>query len=116
MEDVSNVMRQQTQIDMNETAKVVKPESKPLEVEQESVNPQTINSKEDVESLVDELNKAVEPMGTNLKFGVDSDNIFYVSVIDSETSKMIRRFPAEQASDFLPKIQEVSGVLFDSKG
>jgi flagellar protein FlaG len=29
---------------------------------------------------------------------------------------MIRRFPAEQAADFLPKMQEVTGILFDSKG
>jgi len=29
---------------------------------------------------------------------------------------MIRRFPAEQAQDFLVKMQEVTGILFDSKG
>ena len=75
-----------------------------------------INSKEQVKDLVDQLNKAMAPMNTNLKFGVDSQDIFYVSVIESETSKMIRRFPAEQAADFLPKMQEVTGILFDSKG
>lgn len=75
-----------------------------------------INSKEQVENLVAELNNAMAPMNTNLRFGVDQDDIFYVSVIESETSKMIRRFPAEQAADFLPKMQEVTGMLFDSKG
>jgi len=75
-----------------------------------------INSAKDVENLVKDLNKALAPMSTNLKFGVDSQDIFYVSVIESETSKMIRRFPAEQAQDFLPKMQEVTGILFDSKG
>ena len=75
-----------------------------------------INSKEQVENLVAELNNAMAPMNTNLRFGVDKDDIFYVSVIESETSKMIRRFPAEQAADFLPKMQEVSGILFDTKG
>jgi len=75
-----------------------------------------INSAKDVENLVKDLNKALAPMSTNLKFGVDSHDIFYVSVIESETSKMIRRFPAEQAQDFLPKMQEVTGILFDSKG
>ncbi|MBU0721260.1 flagellar protein FlaG [bacterium] len=77
---------------------------------------QKINSKEQVQDLVDQLNKAMAPMNTNIKFGVDSQDIFYVSVIESETSKMIRRFPAEQAADFLPKMQEVTGMLFDSKG
>ncbi len=75
-----------------------------------------INSKEQVQDLVEQLNKALAPMSTNIKFGVDSQDIFFVSVIESETSKMIRRFPAEQAADFLPKMREVTGILFDSKG
>ena len=75
-----------------------------------------IDSKEKVEDLVKQLNNALSPMNTNVKFGVDSQDIFFVSVIESETNKMIRRFPAEQAQDFLPKMQEVTGILFDSKG
>ena len=87
------------------------------EIQKENVtSSQKINSKEQVQDLVDQLNKAMAPMSTNLKFGVDSQDIFYVSVIESETSKMIRRFPAEQAAEFLPKMQEVTGMLFDSKG
>ena len=75
-----------------------------------------INSKKQVQDLVKELNKAIDPMNTNLKFGVDSQDVFYVSVIEAQTNKMIRRFPAEKAQEFLPKMQEVSGILFDSKG
>ncbi|MDQ7043514.1 MAG: flagellar protein FlaG, partial [Sulfurimonas sp.] len=87
------------------------------ELQQEvSSSQRKLNSSKDVETLVKELNKALQPMNTNLKFGVDSQDIFYVSVIDAQTSKMIRRFPAEQAQDFLPKMQEVTGILFDSKG
>jgi flagellar protein FlaG len=81
-----------------------------------SSSSEKINSKEQVQDLVEELNRALAPMNTNIKFGVDSQDIFFVSVIESETSKMIRRFPAEQAADFLPKMQEVTGILFDSKG
>ena len=75
-----------------------------------------INSPEDVQELVKSLNKAMQPMNTNLKFGVDGSDVFFVSVIEEQTNKMIRRFPAEQAADFLPKMQEVTGMLFDSKG
>ncbi|MDD5156564.1 flagellar protein FlaG [Sulfurimonas sp.] len=75
-----------------------------------------IDSKEDVQDLVAKLNKALAPMSTNIKFGVDSQDVFYVSVVESETSKLLRRFPAEQAADFLPKMQEVTGILFDTKG
>ena len=75
-----------------------------------------VDSQEKVEDLVKQLNDALAPMSTDLKFGVDSQDIFYVSVIEAKTHKMIRRFPAEQAQDFLPKMQEVSGLLFDTKG
>jgi flagellar protein FlaG len=81
-----------------------------------SSSSQKINSKEQVQDLIEQLNRALAPMSTNIKFGVDSQDIFFVSVIESETSKMIRRFPAEQAADFLPKMREVTGILFDSKG
>ena len=75
-----------------------------------------INSEDQVKELVDQLNKALSPLNTNIKFGVDSQDVFYVSVIDMSTSEMIRRFPAETASSFLPKMQEVTGILFDTKG
>jgi len=75
-----------------------------------------LESEKDVQELVKDLNDALAPLNTSLKFGVDSNDVFYVSVIEAKTNKMIRRFPAEQAQDFLPKMQEVTGILFDSKG
>ncbi len=129
MDGIANVARQQqSQISTDEAQgrasqqvqqQVHQPQKVDLvkEMQKEVSNTETkINSKEQVQELVDNLNKAMAPMNTSLKFGVDRDDIFYVSVIESETSKMIRRFPAEKAADFLPKMQEVTGMLFDSKG
>ena len=125
MDGIANVARQQqSQVGNSEAqgraAQVQQQVKQPdvvKEIQKESSSTtQKINSKEQVKDLVDQLNKALSPMNTNLKFGVDSQDVFYVSVIESETSKMIRRFPAEQAADFLPKMQEVTGILFDSKG
>lgn len=79
-------------------------------------NAKKMDSKESVEDLVKKLNDALAPLNTNIKFGVDRNDIFYVAAIDVKTDKIIRRFPAAQAQDFLPKMQEVSGILFDSKG
>jgi len=73
-------------------------------------------SKKDVETLVEKLNDALEPLNTSIKFGVDNDNVFYVSVIEEKTHKVIRRFPAKEAQSLLPKMEEVTGILFDSKG
>ncbi|MBC8236948.1 MAG: flagellar protein FlaG [Helicobacteraceae bacterium] len=97
-------------------SQAVKPQNLVEDVQDASKPRTKINSKAQMDNLVDELNKAMAPMNTGIKFGVDTDDIFYVSVIESETSKMIRRFPAEKAADFLPKMQEVTGMLFDMKG
>lgn len=126
MDGIANVARQQqSQLSSQEAqgraAQQIQQQPKQAdvvkEIQKESSDTSTkINSKEQVQELVDQLNKAMAPMNTNLKFGVDSQDVFYVSVVESETSKMIRRFPAEQAMDFLPKMQEITGILFDSKG
>jgi flagellar protein FlaG len=102
---------EQTQQTQTKQADVVK------QIQEEGSNAGTkIDSKEQVQELVEQLNKAMSPLNTNLKFGVDSQDVFYVSVREAQTDKIIRRFPAEKAQEFLPKMQEVSGILFDSKG
>ena len=124
MDEISNIVGQQAQMNVNEAHMGTDNSIKKIpkvdfvkEIQEASIDTSIkINSKEDVEDLVAELNKAMSPMSTNLKFGVDLDDVFYVSVVESETSKMIRRFPAEQAASVLPKMQEVTGMLFDSKG
>lgn len=127
MDGIANVARQQqSQASTTEAqGRVVeqavqvqaKQENVVKEIQQESKKVDTsINSEQDVKDLVAKLNKAMSPISTNLKFGVDSQDIFYVSVRESESDRLIRRFPAEKAHEFLPKMQEVSGILFDTKG
>ncbi|MDF1874576.1 flagellar protein FlaG [Sulfurimonas sp. SAG-AH-194-I05] len=127
MNDIANAVRQQqTQVNIEGPKVSLQPVQTKVQVEkpqnlvediQNASKPSTqVNSKAQMDNLIDDLNKAIAPMNTNLKFGVDPDDIFYVSVIESETSKMIRRFPAEKAADFLPKMLEVTGILFDTKG
>lgn len=123
MDGIANVARQQqTQTDTPKTdtptqATEIK-KTDVLKKIQDDVNTSTITSitsKEEVEELVEELNDSMTQIGTRLQFGVDKDNIFYVSVIDLDTNEMIRRFPAEKAEMFLEKMQEVTGMLFDSR-
>jgi flagellar protein FlaG len=91
------------------------------EIKQDKLNEQTqvqtVDTEKKMEELVKELNEAISPFRTSLKFGFDDrSEDFYVSVIESKTNKVISRFPAEQAVSFLPKIQEVNGLMFDQKG
>ena len=73
-------------------------------------------SEKDMDDLIKQLNNEMSQLNPNIKFGVDKDDIFYVAAIDAKTDKVIRRFPAEKAQDFLPKMKEVTGMLFDHKG
>ena len=83
----------------------------------ETTNPtKKIKSQQDVNDLVQQMNDALIPLNTSIKFGVDKTDTFYVSVIDTHTQKMISRYPAEKASSFLPKMQELTGIIFDTKG
>ena len=78
---------------------------------------QKISSEADAKELVKSLNKALNPFSTSLRFGFDnSSEVFYVSVIDTNTSDTIRRFPLEQASTLAAKMNEVTGIIFDEKG
>lgn len=134
MDGIANVARQQqsqlgaqeangrASTQMQQAQQIQKMQSEKQDVVKEmqdsaSKTSQKINSKEQVQDLVDQLNKALSPMSTSVKFGFDNrDEVFFVSVIESDTNKMIRRWPAEKAMEFLPKMQEVTGILFDSKG
>jgi flagellar protein FlaG len=76
-----------------------------------------IDSQDDMDKLIDQLNQSLNPFNTSLKFGFDnSSEDFYVSVIETKSNRMLRRFPIEQAEALLPKMQEVNGLLFDQKG
>ncbi|MGD9969297.1 MAG: flagellar protein FlaG [Sulfuricurvum sp.] len=86
----------------------------------ESKNAENANknkTENQVSKLVDELNRSLDPFNTSIRFGFDNtSDIFYVSVIETQSNRMIRRFPAEEAQALLPKIQEVNGLLFDERG
>jgi flagellar protein FlaG len=76
-----------------------------------------VSSQKEMDSLIEQLNKSLDPFSTTLRFGFDnSSKDFYVSVIDTQRNAVLRRFPLEQAEQLLPKMKEVTGILFDTKG
>lgn len=76
-----------------------------------------VDSQEQMDKLIDQLNRSLDPFNTSLRFGFDNtSDDFYVSVVETKTNRMLRRFPVEQAEQLLPKMQEVNGLLFDQKG
>ncbi|WP_295052759.1 flagellar protein FlaG [Sulfuricurvum sp.] len=76
-----------------------------------------VQSQDQMDKLIDQLNQSLNPFNTTLKFGFDnSSDDFYVSVVETKSNRMLRRFPIEQAEALLPKMQEVNGLIFDQKG
>jgi len=123
MDGIANVAKHQVQSQVgfshdqqvNETEKNTQTqESSNKKIEQANKN--LLNSQKDVESLVKDLNKEIALLNTSLKFGVDKQDTFFVSVIDKKTDKVIRRWPAEEAKPLLSKMKEFTGILFDKKG
>ena len=124
MELFNNVAKQQnTQVQTEQKAAQTK--SVPveeiktqIEVAQEKANnDRPITSEGELKDLVDTLNKALDPFNTSIRFGFDNSNdVFFVSVIDTSSNDTIRRFPAEQAESLLGKMNEIVGIIFDEKG
>ena len=104
--DVAKVSVQPTQLQQSA--------EKAIEAAQEQNLTKKVETEADMEKLVKQLNEAIDPFRTSLRFGYD--DTFYVSDIETKSDKIIRRFPAEQAFDILPKIQDLNGFLFDEKG
>jgi len=85
--------------------------------QQKSGDTKPVTSETQARELIDSLNKALDPFNTSIRFGFDnSSEVFYVSLIDTKTSDLIRRFPVEQALTLTAKMNEVTGIIFDEKG
>jgi len=119
MELFNNVGKQQAQAQAAEAKTAPKQEIKPQVQEAQKVVQENkpVTTEAEARELIDSLNKALDPFSTSLRFGFDnSSDVFYVSVVDSTTSDMIRRFPLEQAETLTAKMNEVTGIIFDEKG
>lgn len=85
--------------------------------EETSVEPESTQnpiSKDDVQKLVNDLNKEVEQLETNIRFGFnDKLNGMTVSVYDKETNKILRKFPTDEAVELMVKMREINGIIFD---
>ena len=73
--------------------------------------------KKELQKLTQELNKALNPLNTTLKFKFnDKVDELTVQVIDKQDNKVIREYPPKEALELMEKMREVVGMLFDKKG
>ncbi len=73
-------------------------------------------SKEEIEALVQELNKMMQIVGTTLSFYVDENTKrTVVKVLDARTKEVIRQIPPEEMLKVSQKISELLGILIDQQ-
>jgi len=73
--------------------------------------------KKELQKLTEELNKALNPLNTTLKFKFNNKvEELMVKVVDTKDNKVIREYPPKEALELMEKMREIVGLLFDKKG
>ena len=98
-----------------ESNPIVKAEAK-TETDAQQVAKVTPPTKEEVEIVINELNEFMETTQRGLSFSVDKQlGIEVVSVTDLETEEVIRQIPSEELVVLRKKMNDIAGVLFETK-
>jgi flagellar protein FlaG len=73
-------------------------------------------SGEEVQKLVKDLQKRLDPLATSLNFTIDEEtDTLVVKITDRETGELIRQVPPEEMLNLRASLAELVGVLFDKK-
>lgn len=72
--------------------------------------------KQELMQLTEDLNKEMNPLNINVKFGFD-DKIdeLAVSVYEKDSNKLLRKIPSDEAVSLMAKMREIIGIIFDKK-
>lgn len=73
-------------------------------------------SKEELQDIVEGLNKFMQPTHTSLRFKFHEKlNEYYVQVINQDTNETIREIPSQKVLDLYASMLEHVGILVDKK-
>ena len=82
----------------------------------ENFSNESEEQKEKLENAIKKLNDTAKVFNRSLKFKMhEATRRTMVSVIDTDTDKVIREIPGEEALDMVAKMQEYLGLIFDKK-
>lgn len=97
----------------------VTPEKNPMEQqaaknEEEKKDPEKV--KEGLNEAVDKLNKTAVIFDRSLRFQIhEKTKETMISVVDMKTDKVIREIPSKEVLDFISKMKDYLGMIFDKK-
>lgn len=73
-------------------------------------------SESTIKQAVSDINKKINP-NTIAEYGYHEDtNRVTIKIVDKETEKTIKEFPAEETLDMIAKVWELAGMILDEKG
>ena len=69
-----------------------------------------------VKQAISDMNKKINP-NTIAQYGFhDETNRVTIKLVDKDTDKVIKEFPAEETLDMIAKVWELAGMFLDEKG
>jgi len=120
--NIKNVAQKMQNLDTITNQNNIKPEKTEktdlTNQQQDIIEKQDKNKlKKELQKITEELNKALNPLNTTLKFHFnDKIDELMVKVVDTKSNKVIREYPPKEALELMEKMREIVGLLFDKKG
>lgn len=73
-------------------------------------------SESTVKQAVSDINKKINP-NTIARYGYHEEtNRVTIKIVDKDSDKVIKEFPAEETLDMIAKVWELAGVFLDERG
>lgn len=84
--------------------------------EQANPNNQSPPSNQEMERVIDGINKVLEPSNTHIKFELHEKlNEYYVTVVDNNTNEVVREIPSKKWLDIYAAMTDFVGLIVDKK-
>ncbi len=81
----------------------------------EGGQPGQVEGTASMDQVVSGLNQLVQNLHRNLQFSIDDESgQTVIKVIDNETQEVVRQIPSEEIMRLRRRLEEASGVLFQS--
>lgn len=75
-----------------------------------------VPSESTVKQAISDINKKINP-NTVAQYGYHEDtNRVTIKIVDKDSDKVIKEFPAEETLDMIAKVWELAGMILDEKG
>ena len=79
-------------------------------------NQKNTPSENTIKQAVSDINKKINP-NTIARYGFHEEtNRVTIKIVDKNSDKVIKEFPAEETLDMIAKVWELAGVFLDEKG